>query len=126
MKKQLVTIILSILFIGTYCQQITFNRIYIPDSIYNMESVGHSVINKDHNFIIQAIGLSIPKTSDKLMFLKLDSLGNITKKTSITKDSIFYPSGYGSLIKTHDNGYCYAGEMYAPILFYHNLYLKYL
>ena len=110
MKKLIVTFFLSILFIGVYSQQLTFNRIYIPDSVYYTEPNGHSILCIDKSYLIPEISFNSNTNTGELMFLKLDSLGNIIQTKSFIKDSIYFFSGPGSFIQTNDSDYLYVGQ----------------
>ena len=54
-----------------------------------------------------------------ILFIELDSIGNIIKKVSIKSDTIICVSGFGSFIYTHDSGYCFVGNLHTTINKYH-------
>ena len=102
-------------------QQISFNRIYNPDSIYTVTPVGHTVLTANNNYIIQAYSAfySNSLSLTAILFIELDSIGNIIKKVSIKSDTIICVSGFGSFIHTHDSGYCFVGNLHTTINKYH-------
>ena len=120
-KQFIVIVLLLILPFITFSQQINFNRIYNPDSIYNVTPVGHTVLTANNKYIIQAYSAfySSNLSLTAILFIELDSIGNIIKKVSIKSDTIICVSGFGSFIHTHDSGYCYVGNLHTTTNKYH-------
>ena len=122
-NKHILTLLFSILLLSSAFsqQQISFNRIYNPDSIYTVTPVGHTVLTANNNYIIQAYSAfySNSLSLTAILFIELDSIGNIIKKVSIKSDTIICVSGFGSFIHTHDSGYCFVGNLHTTINKYH-------
>ncbi len=100
-------------------QQISFNRIYNPDSIYTETPNAHTVLAYNNSYILQAFSTNSSTELSTIMFIILDSIGNITKIVSIKSDTITCVSGYGAFIHTHDSGYCFVGNVHTYTNKYH-------
>jgi len=100
-------------------QQISFNRIYNPDSSYNITPSGHTILTCNNNYIIQAHSSNNSSNWGALMFIELDSIGNIIKKASFKPDLSAFTSGFGSFIHTHDSGYCSVVNLNCSTNYYH-------
>jgi len=121
LKQFIIIVLLFLLHLTAFSQQqISFNRIYNPDSIYTVTPNAHTVLTNNNNYIIQAYSYKTSIGPENLMFLELDSIGNIIKEVSLNPDSTTaYVSGFGSFIHTHDSGYCYVGNMHTSVNKYH-------
>ncbi len=119
LKQFIVIVLFYLLPIFTFSQQISFNRIYNPDSTYTITPNAHTVLTSNSHYILQAYSRKINTSLYTLMFLVLDTTGNITKEVAFKPDSSGYVSGFGSFIHTHDSGYCYVGNLNYSSNFYH-------
>ncbi len=109
-KSYLLIILFSLLNLYAYCQQqISFNKLYNSNIL--TKSVGCSIISKNNSYIIQGLELD---SIQRLIFIEIDSIGNLNKIVKINRDSVFYYSGFGTLINTHDSGYCYINVIQTP------------
>ena len=97
-KQVLIIFILSLFYTSTYSQpQITFNRLYNLDTINinYLNTNAHSILSINNYYLTQNHINNYLTNTSIIQFLKLDSLGNIIKKTSIAKDSCGFGSGLG-------------------------------
>ena len=108
-NKHLLTVLFSILLLNCFSQQITINRLFNPDSLTTSE--GGAIIKNGNGYIIQVIELD---SIQRLLFFEIDSVGNLNKIVKFKNDTIFYYSGFGALINTHDGGYCYIDDIQTP------------
>jgi len=115
-NKHVLTLLFSILLLGSAFsqQQISFNKLYNPD---NLTSEGGAILTKGNGYLITAIEWG--SVGDTLIFLELDSIGNQVKVIRFFNDTFSYGCGYGTLVHTHDGGYCFAGDIETPVNFYH-------
>jgi len=113
MKKSFLILLLLICSFNAFNQTILFNK---PISEFGnnplTQAVSTSIIANDKGYIISGtIFDTLNNNYQTLFFYQLDSLANITKVRKFSKSGINYYYNFSSLIKTYDNGYCYAGDM---------------
>ena len=99
-------------------QQISFNKIYNPGKFSTSGSA--AIIKKGNGYLIQALQWD---TLSRVMFIEIDSIGNIKKIITLGNDTLNFYCGLGSLIQTQDNGYCFAGDVQgiSSLITYHCL-----
>ena len=113
-QKQILTTLLTLLLsYASSQQQISFNKLYFPDSLV---SSGYSVLTKGSGYIINAIEND---SLNRLLFIELDSVGNEIRVIRFLQDTIDYYTSFGTFVHTHDGGYCFAGDIHTPINMYH-------
>jgi len=111
MKK----LIIFILFFAvglTAKSQTTFNKLYtpFPNNPYS-PFVLTSIAKNGTNYVAAGCGYdTINNNNQSLIFLKIDSLGNVCRKSSFTKTGWNYYPGVQTLINSKRGGYLYIGQ----------------
>ncbi|NVN94520.1 MAG: T9SS type A sorting domain-containing protein [Bacteroidetes bacterium] len=112
MKKNILITLLLLLSFYTNSQT-TFNKLF---SFYGNNPytsiTATSIVAKGSDYIISGTLFdTINNNYQTLYFYKLDSIGNIVKITSFTRNGYNYYSNISSLIELKNGGYCFIGEM---------------
>jgi len=115
MKK---TIIIYFVLFNSICfsQNISFSKVIAPiENIQSASFLATGIVKQGNNYLLALIGYdtaNISTNTQSLYFAKVDSNGNnfeiIDKYIQI--DS-FYCCRYGALIRTHNGGFCYTGDV---------------
>jgi len=112
MKKNILITIFLLLSIYTNCQT-TFNKLYSPyGNNPNTSYTLTTILGKGSDYIAAGGGFdTINNNYGSLYFCYIDSIGNIAKITSFTRNGYNYYSNISSLIELKNGGYCFIGEM---------------
>jgi len=114
--KKILIIYFFLINLTCFSQTNSFSKVISPyDNIHSASFVATSIVKQGNNYLLALIGYdtaNISTNTQSLYFAKVDSNGNnfeiINKYIQI--DS-FYCSGYGALIRTHNGGFCYTGDV---------------
>ncbi|MCX6231454.1 MAG: T9SS type A sorting domain-containing protein [Bacteroidetes bacterium] len=112
MKKILVIIIVILLAKSIICQTLTYNKLYTPypnNSINTFNA--SSIINEgSHYFFVGYGNDTINSNFQSLIFCKIDSLGDVSRKFTLTKTGWNYYPEAQTLIKCKNGGFLYLGQ----------------
>jgi len=93
-------------------QTTTFNKTYTPyPNNPNTPYVLSSIVAKGNSYFASGGGYdTIYNNYGSLYFCKIDSIGNIAKKISFSRNGWNYYENISSLIELKNGGYCFIGE----------------
>ncbi|MFZ4401644.1 MAG: T9SS type A sorting domain-containing protein [Bacteroidales bacterium] len=113
MKKIIYLILFFISSFNVFSQTTTFNKTY---TLYGNDPatgfMASSVISKGNGYIVSGNGYdTINNNYPSLYFYKVDSIGNVSKIRSFTRNGWSHYYNISALIELKNGGYCYIGDM---------------
>ncbi len=109
-KKGVVILFLMMICITAFSQNIEINRTIdtYPNTSLSTPFIATSIAALGNDYIVGAFGYdTINNTNQSVVFFKIDTLGNATKKLIFSRNGYFHFMHYSTYIySTQDSGYC--------------------
>ena len=113
--KKIICAFFVIINFTCFSQNISFNKVLLPYGSIQSASFGaNGIVKQGNNYILPLIGFDTANIStniQSLYFAEVNSSGENFKILDkyIQADTNYF-TDYVSFIKTHNNGFCYAGD----------------
>jgi len=113
-KKHILSCLLCIFTLAAISQTTSFNKVF---SLYNNNPntsfISGAIVHDGSGYIVAAKGYDTINNNNNmnLYFFRVDSVGNFKLISKHIKENSSYYSGFGSLIRTKNDGFCFVGDI---------------
>ena len=117
-NKHILTLLFSLLLFSAYSQNISFSKVIAPiENVMSASFTATGIVKQCNKYIISLIGfdtasIAFANNLQSLYFAEVDSNGENFKILNkyVQTDTNYY-TNWGTLIKTHNGGFCFVGDI---------------